>query len=340
MRVFITFPKSAFLRDYERAYVQLTYDELKKFGSQSAFVAEMECSRADLIIYLESAQYKSRDYIKTLENDPVIRDHAERVYTINYDDHPEGMLAGLYTSIARPFYLPEHHRSWPLLIMNNPLVYELDEKEIATFDPKLLFSFTGAESHPIRKELFEQFSSPSPEYHVERINKWYNHGDQDRRHFINVALNSAFCLCPRGYAAYSNRICEVMAMGRTPVIIADDWVPFAFDEDLPYFIRIAEKDAGRVTEILKERRGDAETYGRNARHLWKNHCSMPRRFLAALECIARIAQQPGPRPNFQFYRDYWNSKSFLQMSGWTFRQQTALRVKQHWQRLTSRKPAK
>ena len=340
MRVFITFPKSAFLRDYEHAFVPLLYEELEKFGGNSQFVGERDCSRADIIVYLESAQYKTRDYIKTVENDPVIRNHAERVYTINYDDHPEGMLAGLYTSIAAPFHLPAHHRSWPLLFMNNPLVYGLGHAEVSQFNPKLLFSFTGAESHAVRKRLFDLYCSPAPDRRVERIDKWYNHGEKDRRHFIDIALDSAFCLCPRGYAAYTNRIPEVMAMGRTPVIIADDWVPFAFESDAPYFIQIPEKDVEHVPDILSQKRHEAEAYGRNARMVWERNCSSPRRVVAALECIAKLAAQPGKRPNFSFYSAYWNSQEFLKMSGWTFRQQATLRLQQHWQKFVSKTSTK
>lgn len=330
-RVLVAFPQGAFLRDYEKAYVSIVSDEIRQNGSQLGFVVEAEPSRADLIVLLPSAQYKTIDYIRVLENDPLVRNHAERVYVIDYDDHPEGMLAGLYTSIEHPFFDPQVHRSWPILFMNNPLVYNLSDDEVFSRHQPRLFSFVGAASHKVRNKLFTIFSKPSPDYHVEEIKKWYNHNDDDRTRFVQVATNSVFCLCPRGYASYTNRIPEVMALARVPVMIADDWIPFAFGEGTPYYIRVKESDVERLPEILSARRNDAQELGRNARELWKKHCSATRRVVAALQSITKLAES-GVRRSFADYRDLWHSRAFLQRCGWTLRQRVSLRLRQHLNR--------
>jgi hypothetical protein len=331
-RVHLAYPQSAFLRDYEKAYLPLVREELQRYGKTS-WLVEDNSDRADLIILLQSAQYKTVEYIRVLENDELVRRHAERVYVIDYDDHPEGLLAGLYTSIEHPLYDLALHRSWPIIFMNNRLVYELSVEQIFGTKPQKLFSFTGAESHRVRTNLFALFSGPRSDHHVERIDRWYNHDARTQEHFVQVALESSFCLCPRGYASYTNRICEVMAMGRVPVIIADDWIPFGFEESAPYFVRVGEKNVEALPRILAAVRDKAEELGRNARMLWEKHCSPARRVVAAVEAIARFAKSPGRRPTFTEYRALWHSHAFRAKCGWTLRQRLALRMKQHAKRL-------
>jgi hypothetical protein len=332
MRVLFAYPRSAPLRPYEGAHLPLISSELQAYSTPSTFVLEQDPKRADLIILLQSAQYKTASYIQILERDPLVRNHAERVYVIDYDDHPEGFLAGLYTSIERPFFTPDLHCSWPMLFMNNPLVHELTRDEIFEHAPTRLFSFIGAASHSVRRKLFELYASPSPDYLVAEHDKWYNHDDHDRRRFITSALDSLFCLCPRGYASYTNRICEIMAMGRVPVIIADDWIPFSFAESLPYYVRVGEREIGQLYDILATRRSNADELRRNARMLWEKYCSKGRRVVAAVERIAKLSTSPTRKPSFTDYRSLWHSKAFLTNAGWNLRQRAALRIEQRVRR--------
>jgi hypothetical protein len=328
-KVFFAFPSGGFLRDYEPAYLPLVSDELERYGTEAGFVLTPDPAQADLIILLQSAQYKTIKYLDVLENDPLVREHAERIFVIDYDDHPEGMLAGLYTSIEAPFFDPQLHRSWPILLMNNSFVYGLRSEDLFQKVPQRLFSFIGAPSDPVRTRLFQLFGSPSSDWHVEILNKWYNHSDADRARFVDIARDSLFCLCPRGYASYTNRIPEVMAMGRVPVIIADDWVPFAFPEKDPYYIRVAEKEIEHLPEILAAQRGAADELRHNARRLWEKHCSLHRRTVAAVEAVARLAGSLQHRMTYESYRRQWRSREFLRRCGWTLPQRLALRVRQY-----------
>lgn len=332
MRIHIAYIQGAYLREYEKAYAALVCEELRQHGGASGLAVEPVPSRADLIILLPSAQYKTPDFIKILENDPLIREYADRVYAIDYDDHPAGLLAGLYTSIEEPFFDPATHRSWPILFMNNDLVYGLVREAVLALDPRRLFSFVGAPSHPLRNRLCHLFPGRTNDYHVEELRKWYDHNDGDRRRFIEVTLESMFCLCPRGYACYTNRICETMAMARVPVIIADDWIPFSFEENIPYYLKVPEADIEHLPKILSGHRGQADEYRRNARMLWEKYCSASRRVVAAVECIAKMAAQPGQRMTYAAYRELWHSREFLERAGWTPRQQFALRMEQHLRR--------
>jgi hypothetical protein len=332
VKVHLAFVQNAFLREYEKAYVSQISSELRQSGAAAQITVETDPARADIIILLESAEYKTVDYLRLLENDPLIRQHAERVYTVNYDDHPEGLLAGLYTSLEGAHFQPDIHRIWPVLFMNNSLVNQLTTDEVLAHTPTRLFAFAGAESHALRAKLFRLFATPSPTWSVERIDKWYNHTDDDRRRFVNVALDSLFGLCPRGYTSYTNRICEVMALARVPVIIADDWQPFSFESDRPYYIRVPERDLEHLPDILAGQRREAEEYRRQARLIWERNCSPKRRMIAAIECAAQLAATPAGRPSYAAYRERWHSQEFLSGIGWTFRQRVALRLQQHVRR--------
>jgi hypothetical protein len=331
MKIFVTYVQNGKLRDYEHSYVPMVQDEIQRFGGERDLIWEKDPARADVIILWEGFEYKTIDYISVLENDPTLRQHADRCYAINYDDHPEGFLPGLYTSLERPFFNAAIHRIWPFMLMNNPMVYNLTWNEVMQAPPKLLFSFTGAASHAVRKRLFGLYAGKTGNFPVEHINKWYNHGEAERKRFIDIALDSAFCLCPHGYCSYTPRITEIMAMGRVPVVIADDWIPFAFEDNISYYIRVAERDIEHLPDILSQRAREAEEIGRSARLLWEKYFSPNRRVVAALECIVQLSQL-APRFSFEELRARWRSPEFLDALGWTRRRQFALRVEQHLRR--------
>lgn len=332
MRIHIAYVQGAFLREYEKAYVPMFSKELRENAGDSGFRLETEASRADLIILWEGFQYKTPEYVKLLENDPLVRNHAERVYAINYDDHPEGFLAGIYTSLEDPFFDPKRHRIWPFFLMNNPRVYDLTREDVMRDIPSRLFSFTGAISHEVRQRLFALFPKPSQEHYVEHVKRWYDHGEDDRLKFARVALDSVFCLCPHGYCSYTPRITEIMALARVPVIIADDWIPFSFDDDRPYYLRVLEKDVEHLPEILSARRAEADQYRLNARTLWEKYFSPERRVVSTLECIRKLAEQTRERATYSAYRDHWNSREFLSKLGWNPWQKLAFRIEQHVRR--------
>jgi hypothetical protein len=331
-RIHLAYVKGGYLRDYEHAYLPMVSEELRAQDSAGRFTLESDPAKADVIILWEGFEYKTPRYIETLENDPLVRHHAERVHTINYDDHPEGFLAGLYTSLEAPFFNSAIHRIRPFVLMNNPLVYGLTRAQIDQAPAKLLFSFTGAASHAVRKKLFEIYPTPTATHHVQHIKRWYDHGEAERQRFIQVALDSVFCLCPHGYCSYTPRITEVMAMARVPVIIADDWIPFSIDEKVPYYIKVPERDIAHLPDILAARRGDADEIRFNARALWEKYCAPNRRVVAAVECITDLAARTEARMSYSAYRERWHSREFLTQLGWTGSQMMALRIEQRVRR--------
>ncbi|XP_068646030.1 probable glucuronoxylan glucuronosyltransferase IRX7 [Aristolochia californica] len=65
-------------------------------------------------------------------------------------------------------------------------------------------------------------------------------------------VRSVFCLCPLGWAPWSPRLVESVALGCVPVIIADD-IQLPFPASVPWSeisLRVAEKDVERLDRIL------------------------------------------------------------------------------------------
>lgn len=84
----------------------------------------------------------------------------------------------------------------------------------------------------------------------------------DRRFFLqrhrfagyqSEIVRSVFCLCPLGWAPWSPRLVESVALGCVPVIIADG-IRLPFDDVVPWAeisLNVAEKDVGKLAEILE-----------------------------------------------------------------------------------------
>ncbi|XP_078447646.1 putative glucuronosyltransferase Os03g0107900 [Wolffia australiana] len=94
-----------------------------------------------------------------------------------------------------------------------------------------------------------------------RTEIWRRYG-RDRRFFLkrkrhdgfrSEMATSVFCLCPRGWAPWSPRIVEAVAVGCVPVIIADGIrLPFPDVIDWPAIsLRVAERDVARLGAVLR-----------------------------------------------------------------------------------------
>lgn len=77
-----------------------------------------------------------------------------------------------------------------------------------------------------------------------------------RRRFAGYQLEiarSVFCLCPLGWAPWSPRLVESVALGCVPVIIADG-IRLPFSSAVRWSeisVRVAEKDVGKLVKILE-----------------------------------------------------------------------------------------
>ncbi|XP_071719177.1 probable glucuronoxylan glucuronosyltransferase F8H [Rutidosis leptorrhynchoides] len=71
--------------------------------------------------------------------------------------------------------------------------------------------------------------------------------------YLTEIVRSVFCLCPLGWAPWSPRLVEAVALGCVPVIIADG-IRLPLESAVPWpeiSVTVAEKDVGRLAGILE-----------------------------------------------------------------------------------------
>lgn len=169
-----------------------------------------------------------QDYLNRL-------DRSKRYYTvIQYDD---GILNKVNHLNLKVFAMSGNRIDYPLPLICQPHKFTFD------FERNILANFIGAETHPIRREIF-------------RLNKAHNFYISRNSHslesFCHILSTSIFTLCPRGYGATSFRICEALQYGSIPVYISDKFI-FPHNLDFTKFgVVIQSKDVKQTERILNE----------------------------------------------------------------------------------------
>jgi hypothetical protein len=239
---------------------------------------------ADLILFAEmhltfAFRVRRHPYYKAFRN---------KCFAFAIDDWVIPFLPGVYASIEKSWYSPRRVRSgFYLSILENPY---------AQFDPAaterdLLYSFVGSNTSAVRatlarlkdpRSVFIDTSSESLPIQIggtpeQRAVYWKRYAD--------IARRSKFVLCPRGRGTSSVRLFEMMQMGRAPVILADDWVPPEGPQWEQFSIRIPEREALRVPQILKQREAEALALGLRARQEWERWFSPEARFNTVDWCL-------------------------------------------------------
>ncbi|MBC8164882.1 MAG: exostosin family protein [Bryobacteraceae bacterium] len=280
---------------------------------------------AELIVLLESAHYPNKTLADVDYYDRYLGseyyDHRKLV-VINYEDSPTGILPGLYTSLSRSRFDNALHLSWPHMRIPNELVekQEREKKHEDTF----LFSFSGSCSHPMRRRLFDKYGARVGECRVREVDKWYNHDLCEKESYIDEIKRSLFVLCPRGYAPYSHRIIETMALGRVPVIIADDWVPFSVQES-GYYVQIKEADIGRIDEVLRKHVASYEALQTCVKFVYGTYFAPEKRYATALNRLVSFSTMSQHHLNRAFLKKrLYNERK---RDGLLFRQQIARKIK-------------
>lgn len=277
---------------------------------------------ADMIILFEEFSYKTWKYAEILQNDEFIMEFAHKIFVLNYDDYGRGHFPGLYTSLTQHNFLPGFHKACCYPNAYNQYISKDRYVDVQGYSPKWLFSFSGTiKSHAVREKIYSSLSSV-PDGKITFIDQMFHtHSIEQKQNYINEILESAFVLCPRGWSPTTYRLFEVMALGRCPVIVSDDWVPIAgIDWDI-CSIRVKEKDVHRIPEILRAYNSEAEFLGRNALKVWTDNFSVQMRYRGYLDKLLELRQSMHHlNISFQTLFRRWNSYSFYFSNGWTMPQ--------------------
>lgn len=329
MKVLFTYPTNTSLNDWEHEFLPFIKQSLN--ADKHRFILVENPAEADLIVFLESNSFKTQRHIPNLLQEPLISKYPNKIFTINYEDAPAGFLPGLYAALPKEKFDPLRHKTWSYLFPPNEKVYEV--KDI--FKPhKYLFSFTGAESHPIRKKIFNHKFDSNYSYKITKIDKWFNHSLKEKSDYVEDILDSLFVLCPRGVACSSHRLFEVMALGRCPVIISDSWVPIRNINWQKCSITVKGAEIDRLPSILGTRLPDAVELGFNARLAWELNFSPANKVQAALSAIGEIYQSRPSEYDDTFYHRYWSSRHFYKLNGWAIEQRIGRKINQKIKQLT------
>jgi hypothetical protein len=160
-------------------------------------------------------------------------DKTKKYFTIiQYDDGILNDISGLDILVysmgcKKPGYYPLPLISQPL--NNNPL---------PEYEKTIDFSFFGADTHPIRKQMVKAFGDSNVRLSDLSIDKYYD-----------VLKKTRFALCPRGYGITSFRMFEAMALGCIPVYISNEfWEPFNLPFD--YGIKLTPEQLPEAKKII------------------------------------------------------------------------------------------
>ncbi len=301
------------IRDWEKENIQRICSLITKNENLNEFKLVTGTEDAHLVVLLESCLFKTQRNIKDFENMLHFNEGHRRLCTLNYEDSPPGFLPGLYSSLEAFRFDPSIHISWPHLILPNEQVNE--RRLNGETQANMLFTFSGSCSNPVRRQIFNLYIRHSDKYKVTEVKKWYNHNEAEKRSYIDDILQSKFVLCPKGIASYSHRITETLALGRVPVVIADDWVPFTIPEE-NYFIRVEENAISNLIQILERKENEYEKLKTNAVRVYNKYFNPRLCYSIAFNQLAELYTRQLLEINSDFIRRRWNSRKFWKNNRW------------------------
>jgi hypothetical protein len=221
---------------------------------------------ADVILFVDGHMSLNGWRLLPIRQHPLTIKYPHKTLIYNESDRPWCALPGIYVSMPRSTFNPRWQRSYGYLTMRHNYI------QPASGIPDLLFSFIGAMSHKVRDHVL-QLSHPRACVEDSKANFFDFSGSEasqalqavQKRKFAELIDRSKFVLCPRGQGVSSIRLFEVMAAGRVPVIISDEWVAPSGPRWDEFSIRVLESKVGEIPRLLEERENQFETMAVYAR---------------------------------------------------------------------------
>lgn len=281
-----------------------------------------KAEEADALILVEPFSFKEWRHIKALKACPVLSRNAHRTYSVNFDDSASGLLRGAYAGLRRPRFNPAIHRAVPYHRYPNTLI----TAPHATIVPDLLATYRGnPKSNPLRHKLLKRYEG-HPRIHVESTASWMNHGSSEQQHYVDLLLRGKFALCPAGWAPVSFRIYEAMALGRCPVLLADDFMRPGFMDWDSFSLTVPQRSLADLPVLLEKEESRAASLGACARRVWEEHCSPSTVWThIARSLVDCIHAAPPTSQEAEVAR--WESLSMAWQNEWTIPQRIANKLR-------------
>ena len=150
----------------------------------------------------------------------------------------------------------------------------IDEACQESIEPDLFFSFLGGSTSWLRKRMYRMdFGRPDvlirdTSYHHEWSGATVD-WEKNKRDYAKIMARTKFVICPKGVTPTAGRMYEGMQMSRPIVVVSDDYLPPTGPDWSQFMIRVAEKDAHRLPEILTPYEGKWREMGKVARAEWE-----------------------------------------------------------------------
>ncbi|MGA7317610.1 MAG: exostosin family protein [Silvibacterium sp.] len=234
---------------------------------------------ADVILFAETGLCGL--FAERVRVHPLYRKYPEKCFLFYWYDTARPVLPGLYASLRKQDYSPEHARTGFHLVPENPYV----GYRPLTGRERYLAAFVGsANTYPLRKRLFE-FSRP--DIHLEDTSKdsyriRYQGTLEEKepywKRYADSMADAMFSLCPRGHGSGTIRLYESMKMGRACIILSDEWVPNEGVDWESFSVRVPEADVAGVPDLLDGLRHRTKKMGEHARQEWEKWFSEKVRF--------------------------------------------------------------
>jgi Exostosin family len=286
------------------------FHEQKTPGFKEHFSLAQSESSADLIVILEPATFKTKEYAKVLWSMKSVNQCSAQVYTVNYDDAPLAYLPGIYAAMPRPRFELGFTVAGGYLV-NPPNGLLSEAFDASPLEPEFLFTFRGALSSPLRRRMSRDWSAVSGGQSDTRftvIDAWFNHTDEQKRDYVQDILDSKFVLCPRGQGTSSHRLFEVMQLGRVPVIIADDWVEPSGPDWPEFSLRVPESAIFSISKLLTDREPEFPQMAKKAREAWEVFFAPEARLSWILGQLEDLRMRRSNTPTD--FRSRWSKRSF------------------------------
>jgi hypothetical protein len=263
MKLFFAGPEATKLADQHSQILKGVREVL--LGRDGLEEAKDPAQADAVIIQEEKSTFKNFRYIDKLLEDPFIKENLTRIYTISNDDSATGLLRGLYAGMPAYRFNSKYYRAVPYFTYTNEWVFQYKEE----VEPIYIAGWFGnTYSNKIRKKLVEHYHDKA-DYFVKTSESWYNHNADEKKAYVELIKRSKFSLCPAGWAPPTLRLYESMALGRCPVIIADNivlppgpkWEEFSL-------LYSTKKDVAGLHAFLLEHESRFKEMGIKAKENW------------------------------------------------------------------------
>lgn len=265
---------------------------------------------ADIILFVDLHLEQWPD-LREIRNHEFWKRYPAKTLAYDERDRPVAALPGLAVS------MPKSQFDWQ---WNRPCAYYTSfhqfDKALEA-EPDLLFSFKGGNTHKLREQIFA-LSHPRAIIEKAEVNHFDLSGGEELKRqqqqqlerFRELLGRSKFVLCPRGHGASSIRMYEVMAAGRVPVVISDEWTPVQGVDWESCSVIVPENEISSIPQRLEALEERYPSMAHQARAVYDEQFGPQVHFQRMVEkCQDLLAKRPHPNPIRVYTRDFYTARS-------------------------------